>query len=1496
MSKELAQTVGGKKIAALFAILAAFAVFATIWHSQPANASLTGTMTIADAPDPVAAGQTITYTATVTTLGASQGVVILEMNLDDSLVNNAVGRVACPSGAVGGVGITWTASVAAGNVARCTSSGALTGPIAANAEFTVAIDVAPTATTVAAPTGSMNDSTVCTTGCLVAATGATGTTVTAASSASPASATNSAGENHVITFTMGPNITCASDADGNDNPTEVAGNGLRDCTTADINLNGAELVSIGAVSDTNLSNSATVAVTISYNGNATHNVTLDLTAFVEDGINANAADFTSAVGAKTYVLGELRHVDGTTVITAQEVPNDVRGHRHTACVIDDATGNGVVIPLTLPNTQINDEGGGGYQYVTDPDATFEDVQITHTTVIGASAATCFSWVSTEAGDQEISVNYVGADDGVSYLVDWDSDDDGNGGASPSNDSLVKEWNVLEESCVTLSGGATGTGCDADSSSTDPTVEVTVGALFNPANSTYVISPITISDAFWGSHVNRTGGYEDWALWGVEWAAWLETTCGTINGNDYTVGSPLTGTTGQTGSISLTVASDASCLLNDRIVVTIAGNEPGVLGSGNGNEVVQHVVINLSTVVQVKQVFLAWAGQRVIVEHDWRLPPGDKDGGTDPSVAPVDGSQCPFYALDGQTPYPVDFTVRYIRQANSPGNFVAGLGATIDGNDEATVDVDNDNSQTDGEDIIGDANGSCISRVLYESEDQGQVNIEAFVTSIDVGEGELPDPLNQTKIAFVIYYMKLESVTVSLVDDVSKPSHNSSASGYRDYSPGNPWDSSKDVDTVDWNVSKDLLVRARVKGWFTTQNATGRAAGTDTNGGVLPAGRWVMPDDWAQLAGGTPDAAGLNEANDNIGLAEAYQPQKDIMIAPNNKLGRSLANPEGTLADVAVTTVAVAVTSSATSVTVASASAIPVNACILIDSEYMKVTSKAGNVLTVTRYTSPALNCAGTTTSKAAHAVGALVILVNLTGVPFEGPYSLLDIPGLAASGLGGAALSNWDSNNIRDTIWGDGDVDAWDAPMPPSLLTVNIRGAGFIKEVVKDEVYYIGTANTASQVYPNPFYIVNIPDSPFIPAVVAGGGYLWDSWGNDGPGCGGGRGCNTTPTVNGDGVYRFWWPVKIGSNIWGVGDSSVTSTQAAELAAIRTAYSDPTIARDLVVYTDNHGEAMVTANGDFKLDYSGCATNALGAGHHCAPGDKVGASTLTAVADYPDFRGKHYPLLSNVATVNWTWGGYKDVTIEDGETEQYKYVVFHAMDRDGFCYAAPLGSVQLHPVYTDHSNDEFNGNPSETVDFMIDSGEGIILTTSDGASSSSQYTKQFAEGVWTYSTYANDPAVTGLKEFPLSSLAATGATDECQAWIKVSNSLLGILDILVIAHDDEGDVGFDKIIDLQSTMSYSLSFRWTLITWAGQDGIATADALKGSGGATNDITSSVTAVYGWDAAAQAWLGYFPSAVPVPGANDLTKLNEGDAYWIAITGPGSVTWTIATNVD
>ncbi|MFN8508026.1 MAG: hypothetical protein U0547_10745 [Dehalococcoidia bacterium] len=837
--------------------------------------------------------------------------------------------------------------------------------------------------------------------------------------------------------------------------------------------------------------------------------------------------------------------------------------------------------------------------------------------------------------------------------------------------------------------------------------------------------------------------------------------------------------------------------------------------------------------------------------------------------------------------------------------------------------------------------ACISRVIFESEDPGQVDIEVFAYDDRVAVGVeshltvqgLPPGggvLNVTKRAFVIYYMKFENVAVSFVDDVSKGVYHNSPI-LTDFTPGNPWDASKDVSSVNWNVSKDLLVRGRVRGWFVNENPSGRPVNTDDPLNILPANRWVMPDDWALLAGGPADKADNSTAT---GTAEEFRPYYDIMIDPA-QTRFMLGLPGGIIyrvtavADWPVTGGSLVNTTSRFAIANSpSSSGLKAGVIVIVGVGTVTTTTVPVSVMNTRKVTSAdsITNAAGDivgfsitldTPLAAVPAAGAPVAVLSPT--TFEGPYSLIDIcsPGPAyndciggsnpPSFSPGAALSNF--YLVRDTAWRDGDVDRWDAPMPPAMLSVKMRGTGFIKEVFKYDVYYVGTQNAGywgtggDQFFPNPFYASNIPDSPYLPAVVSGGGYLWDSWGSDGTG------------PNGMGPYSFWDAVRIGTNSQGISDPTLNTDDAVELADIRAAYADPSIARDLVVYSDNHGEFMVIANGDFKTDLTACAANTLGGGKQCKAGDAVGKGTITATADYPDFRGKHFPVKSNDAVVTWTWGGYKDVTIENdpaGNT-QYKYVVFHAMDRDGFCRPTPnTGMVLLHSVLTATdaatkiTNYPTRGqkDPDETIDFLIDSGEGIILATNAVPAAPTVPTgvinngRQFAEGVNTFSIEQNDPALTQILEFPKSSLAASGQTDECQAWIKVSNSLLGILNVLVIAHDDEGNIGFDKIIDLQGTATFTLNFRWSLITWTGADNIPVTDALKGTGAndAGNDISDQVTAVYGWDAAAQDWLGYFPTGVNVPGANDLVTLDQGAAYWIAIKGPSSVTWTIATKVD
>ncbi|MEO8540346.1 MAG: hypothetical protein ABI577_11440 [bacterium] len=227
---------------------------------------------------------------------------------------------------------------------------------------------------------------------------------------------------------------------------------------------------------------------------------------------------------------------------------------------------------------------------------------------------------------------------------------------------------------------------------------------------------------------------------------------------------------------------------------------------------------------------------------------------------------------------------------------------------------------------------------------------------------------------------------------------------------------------------------------------------------------------------------------------------------------------------------------------------------------------------------------------------------------------------------------------------------------------------------------------------------------------------------------------------------------------------------------------------------------------------------------------------------------------------------------ENLDGSQFVYVVFHALDRDGFCQP-PVGAVSLHPVI---------GLP---VDFVIEAGDGVIIESSDGSAGFGRT----ANAVKTFSTAVNAASASPIRAFkPL----IDGLADECQAWIRVSQSIPGPLRVLVTAPgDDGGQVGFLADLARPEGASLTLNFRWSLITWSGTDAIAPGTALKGPSGG-NDISGQTSAIYGWDAAAQRWLGYFPSGANIPGANDLTALKTGAAYWIAINGPSSVSWPVS----
>jgi len=212
---------------------------------------------------------------------------------------------------------------------------------------------------------------------------------------------------------------------------------------------------------------------------------------------------------------------------------------------------------------------------------------------------------------------------------------------------------------------------------------------------------------------------------------------------------------------------------------------------------------------------------------------------------------------------------------------------------------------------------------------------------------------------------------------------------------------------------------------------------------------------------------------------------------------------------------------------------------------------------------------------------------------------------------------------------------------------------------------------------------------------------------------------------------------------------------------------------------------------------------------------------------------------------------------------QFVTVVFHALDRDGFCQPPP-GAVSLHPVL------------NMPVDFIIEEGDGLIIETSSGGIAPGRQ----ATGVRTFSTATNAAAGSPVRSFPP---LRDGITDECQAWVRISQSIPGPLRVLVLAPGDGGgQVGWVVEAGREAATTVPLQFRWTLVTWTGP-ATAPAQALEGVSG------TQVTAIYGWEAASQAWLAYFPAGANVPGANTLTSLEPGRAYWVAIAGPGGGSW-------
>jgi thiol-disulfide isomerase/thioredoxin/uncharacterized membrane protein YphA (DoxX/SURF4 family) len=369
----------------------------------------------------------------------------------------------------------------------------------------------------------------------------------------------------------------------------------------------------------------------------------------------------------------------------------------------------------------------------------------------------------------------------------------------------------------------------------------------------------------------------------------------------------------------------------------------------------------------------------------------------------------------------------------------------------------------------------IVRSVLTSANQGECRINAGLTY----NGELIE-----EQGFSVYYLEMEKLSLGLV------------SGNRDsntgrWTPSNPWDSSIDSLAGNQSPDSDPLLRTRVKGWFTSEaSSTREEALIDLDGDgaatvILPAGRWVLPDDWNLLAG-----------------SSSTRLHWDIMDSPFDPImSDNLTGP-------------------------------------YLDDQY----------------------------------------------TPVQGPFS----PGIEIMTASGWETGFTSIDMYRDmkTVIPNGEVDYWDAPMPPAKMTFEITaGPGYFKIAKKAEIYYVneesGDSSPQTSIkYTAPFYRSMIPAHWAIPAFTASGGYSWDSYNQD------------------YGPYKFWDIVN----------------QPYSSAVVPS--SDPSYPTIVEVYSDNHGESMVFLNGNWNMDL----------------GD---SSKVVAIADYPYVRSLP-PVSSNEIDLAWS--------------------------------------------------------------------------------------------------------------------------------------------------------------------------------------------------------------------------------------------------------------------
>ncbi len=947
----------GKFVLVLAFLAAVIAVAAVFTWSTTARADIT-TVT-ASANDNAGAtinqGDPILYTVTVTVTGAVGGTTTntqLIINFDDELQGFST-----PNGSSG----TWGSPQAtectngAGNVVTCTDA---LGPIATS---TVLIGFLADGTLISPPascvvTDNGAGSATCDVSAIANVTVNSAVTVPNATNFPGQPHTFQFTLGHGVTCesdTGNPinnNVDCAAG--------DVVVAGAAGClltagpTVTDADLVDTSFVSVTIDGGTGVSGTCTVTLDTKHVGNS------DDPAITFNNFDIAPVVATKTL---TSPAGEIRHLDeadaatedaaGTAdsdkledwcatapgtcgILVPQDDSDDATGSFHQACIINTS----LTHAADAANITWNIVAVAGSPLPTP-------VSITEVPGPQTAAEPCVRWSTGFTGVQNITAVY---DNGVGNPVTFywdgyceetqpcqvveDADTPGTDVVVPL--PLVKEWNTIDETKIVAAAGVVGDTLATNTSglanwasrdcSTDPVdagfctnpdldgltlgVEATI---FIQTPQLFINAPAkSFIDYTLGAHNTNPGGSYAGPVDGAEQTYTISGDCGSVRLEDPQSATTIVLSNGVANPASATVLSsdkgvgftfvpnsngavattfaNADCGPNATICIDITTEEDNLFRSPPIDDAADERVCVTYTIgpPTSKTPQLAWAGQRTIVEHFW--------GSVDASGDLV----CSYAQGDPQEPEP--FYVLYSVQAG-PGSFTAALqnnftDVSQSGRDAIVqvypepMDVNNDG--------VTDANSGCISRVIFENQDQAQNDIIAYVVEGPLVNGLAgsaatngllaPDLSNATpvsqQVAFVIYYMKFEDATLTLVPG-TRASHNSGA-----FSPNSPLDSSTDVtEMTDVNVSADVLARLRVRGWVETTNCPARDSGVGANGEFLPANRCIFPDDWRFKAGGGVGDS-LNNPATVAGFAEESRPNFDIAgVVPAAPANQSVCN-------------------------------------------------------------------------------------------------------------------------------------------------------------------------------------------------------------------------------------------------------------------------------------------------------------------------------------------------------------------------------------------------------------------------------------------------------------------------------------------------------------------------------------------------------------------------------------------------------------------------------